>query len=85
MGPDEALGIALMRARKRMGLSQEKLALKADVDRNYISLVETGQNSPTVRMLYKICPFLDVTPTALLAQTDLAMNEAPAVDSGEGK
>ncbi len=73
MEPDEALGKALRRARKRMGHTQESLALDADVERNYISLLELGRNSPSVRMLYRLCDFLDVCPAALLTQTDQLM------------
>ena len=75
MGPDEAFGKALRRARKRVGHTQESLAGDAHVERNYISLLELGRNSPSVRMLYRICGFLDMTPSALLAQTDLLMGE----------
>lgn len=34
--------------------SQTDLALRADVDRNYISLIELGRNSPSVRLLFKL-------------------------------
>jgi transcriptional regulator with XRE-family HTH domain len=40
--------------------------LRADVDRNYISLIELGKNSPSIRMLYKLCDALDIRPSELL-------------------
>ena len=44
-----------------MGLSQEKLALKADLDRTYIAGVENGKRNLSVRSLEKIINALDVS------------------------
>ena len=46
------------------------MALRADVDRNYISLIELGRNSPSVRLLFKLCDALDTTPSDLLKETE---------------
>ena len=46
------------------------MALRADVDRNYISLIELGKNSPSVRMLYRLCDALDVRPSDLLKDVE---------------
>ena len=37
------------------------MALRADVDRNYISLIELGKNNPSVRMVFKLCEALDTS------------------------
>lgn len=70
---EEALGKVLRRARKRQGYSQEELALEAGVERNYISLIELGRNSPSMRVLYKVCKPLGVLPTTVLAEVDVLM------------
>jgi transcriptional regulator with XRE-family HTH domain len=70
MGVEESFGEALRAARKQRGLSQEKLALEAGVERNYISLIELGRNSPSIRMLFKLCRVLEVPPSALLARVE---------------
>ena len=57
-----------MRTRRKW--SQTDLALRADVDRNYISLIELGKNSPSVRMLYRLCDALDVRPSDLLKDVE---------------
>ena len=49
------------------------MALRADVDRNYISLVELGKNSPSVRMVFKLCDALDTHPSALIADVERRM------------
>jgi len=49
------IGDELRKARKRAGLSQEQLAFRANLTRNYISLVELNRNSPTLDTLLGIC------------------------------
>ena len=70
MEMEQALGAVLREVRKQRGLSQEELALNAGVERNYISLIELGRNSPSIRILYKICKVLDISPSLLLAQAE---------------
>ena len=67
---EEAFGEVLRAARKERGLSQEKLALEAHVERNYVSLIELGRNSPSMRVLFKLCSVLKVQPSALLARVE---------------
>ena len=53
--------------------SQTDLALRADVDRNYISLIELGRNSPSVRLLFKLCDALDVSPSDFMTDVERRM------------
>ena len=46
--------------------SQTTLALRADVDRNYISLIELGRNSPSLRTIFRLCDALDIAPSELM-------------------
>lgn len=70
MGLEEVFGEVLRDARKQRGLSQEALALEAGVERNYVSLIELGRNSPSMRILFKLCRVLDVQPSVLLARVE---------------
>lgn len=38
-----------------MNLSQEEFADLCDLDRTYVSMLERGRASPTLRTLYHIC------------------------------
>ena len=67
---DDAYGAVLRAARKRKGLSQEDLASEAGVERNYISMLERGRNSPTLRMQYKLAAALGQSPLAMLAHVE---------------
>lgn len=73
MDVDQAFGQALRSLRTRRKWSQTDLALRADVDRNYISLIELGRNSPSIRMVYRLCDALDAMPSELLRDVDKRM------------
>ena len=73
MDPDQAFGQALRGLRTRRKWTQTDLALRADVDRNYISLIELGRNSPSVRMMFRLCDALDVTPSEMLLDVERRM------------
>ncbi len=53
-------------ARQGLGLSQEALAEKADIDRTYVSGVERGVRNPTVTVVARFAAALDTTPALLL-------------------
>lgn len=61
-----ALSTNIKRIRKEQGISQEKLALKADIDRSYMSEVERSLANPSIEALIKIGNALDVAPSELL-------------------
>jgi len=44
--------------RKKLGITQAKLAEKADITENYIAMVETGKRFPSVNMLERIAKAL---------------------------
>lgn len=66
MEPETAFGIVLRELRKDRGLSQETLAHDAGMERNYISLLELGKNSASVKMIFKLAPALNTTVSALM-------------------
>lgn len=40
------------------------------MDRNYISLIELGRNSPSVRMLFRLCDALNLMPSDFLKDVE---------------
>ena len=64
--PNIAFGKVLRRLRIELGLSQEALALSAELQRNYISLMELGQNQPTITTIFKLADALDIKPSKLM-------------------
>ena len=63
-------GVALRRVRKAAGLSQEQLGLDSGVQRNFISLIETGQNQPTIGTICKLAHALGVKASQLVAEAE---------------
>ena len=52
--------------RKKAAMSQEELALKANLNPAYLGQVERGLKCPTVDTLYKIASALDISPAEFL-------------------
>jgi transcriptional regulator with XRE-family HTH domain len=63
-------GANLKWARRRAGISQERLALDARVDRAAISVYEKGGREPNLRTVLKLALKLEVGPALLLAGID---------------
>ncbi len=57
----EQVGARIRQLRKQQGISQEKLALKADIDRTYLAGVEQGKRNLSVKSLEKILRGLEVS------------------------
>ena len=53
-------GKAVRAARLRLGLSQEKLAARAGLDRTYIGGIERGERNPALSSICKIAKALDI-------------------------
>jgi transcriptional regulator with XRE-family HTH domain len=75
-GADKAFGLALREFRTAKGLSQEGLAHEAGVDRSYVSLLERGIKSPTLRMVFRLAGILGVSAAELVAKTEAGMKVA---------
>ncbi len=60
------LAANLREVREAKGLSQEMLALEAEVDRTYVSQVERGVCNPSLRVLHQIAAVLKVPVAELL-------------------
>ena len=61
-----ALSQNIKAQRKMQGVSQEKLALLANIDRSYMSEVERCLANPSIEALVRIGNALKTTPSELL-------------------
>ena len=57
--PEFAVIMALLEARKKKGMTQQKLAKKMGTKQSVISRVESGRANPTVSFLQKLAEALD--------------------------
>lgn len=65
-----AIGRVLREQRTARGLSQEALALAADIDRTFVSQIERGIRQPTLTTLWKLAQPLSVPPSTLVARME---------------
>jgi transcriptional regulator with XRE-family HTH domain len=69
-----AFGKTLRKRRKEAGFTQEGLALEADVQRNYVSLIERGVNQPTITTVFKLAGALGCSPSSLVEDVEMLVN-----------
>jgi transcriptional regulator with XRE-family HTH domain len=72
----QRFGEVLRRQRLAAGLSQEALAAKAQLHRNYVGLLERGQRMPTILVVQQLAGALGMSMTDLLTAVESA--ELPA-------
>lgn len=60
------VGANILKLRKRRGLSQEELAVDAEIDVTYLRGIERGRRNPSLTVLVRIATQLGVHPTKLL-------------------
>jgi transcriptional regulator with XRE-family HTH domain len=67
---EQAFGEVIRELRLERSLSQEDLALAADRHRTYISLLERGRNSPSLRTIFLLADVLGIKPAEILERVD---------------
>ena len=63
-------GQVLREQRISRELSQEELALAADVDRTFVSQMERGIRQPTITTLMKLAGALGIQPSTLIIRME---------------
>lgn len=67
---DQDFGNALQRLRKGNDLSQEELAFRVGIHRTYISQLERGLKSPSLRTIGKICDELKLSLSQFMQEVE---------------
>lgn len=60
-----AFGTAIRSLRQDRDVSQERLALDADMDRAYVGGIERGERNPSLANIFKIADALGVPPSEI--------------------
>jgi transcriptional regulator with XRE-family HTH domain len=68
--PEALFGNEVVRLRKRLGISQEELAFRAEVHRTYISQLERGLKSPTLSVILKLSRALKASASRLVTTVE---------------
>jgi transcriptional regulator with XRE-family HTH domain len=67
-----AFGRVLRDLRKQAGLTQEQLGFEAELERNYISMLERGERQPTLTTLMKLARPLRLKASDMVALVESA-------------
>jgi len=67
-------GKVLRRLREEAGLTQEQLGFEADLRRTYVSILELGQQQPSLTTILKIAQALNCSPGSLLDMVSEEIN-----------
>ena len=82
----KAVGKILRKARKAEGLSQEDFGAEAGIARTYVSLLELGRSSATLKTLVKACKWHGVDVSAVIAEAEQMIRKTrkvhPTKDGG---
>jgi len=65
---EKLFGQVLQQLRKKKGLSQEELGFESGYHRTYISLLERGKKSPSLKTIFQLAKALDMEPSEILEQ-----------------
>lgn len=74
MRVEEAFGIVLNKYRRALKITQENLALEANLDRTFISLLEQGKRKPTINTIFSIALVLKVSPSKIVKDVEDLLN-----------
>ncbi len=66
--PNTVFGARLKQLRKASHVTQEELAFRVGLARNYISLLERGVKSPTLTVFLRLCIALNQQPAEVMAE-----------------
>lgn len=66
-----ALGLLVKQQRTALGISQEELGFRANLDRTYISGVERGVRNPSITALVSLASGLGITVASLLENLEI--------------
>ena len=63
-------GRCIAALRKKRGLSQERLADAAGLHRNFVSLMERGEQQPTLSTIFALANALEISPSGLVRELE---------------
>lgn len=66
----EKLGKAVVKLRKRLGVSQEQFAFDSNIDRKYMSDIENGKRNVSVDVLERLAKSLHISISQLFVEVD---------------
>lgn len=75
MEPAVAFGRVLRRLRRKKGFTQEELGFEADLRRTFVSVLELGQQQPSLTTILKLARVLDTRAGKILDLVEQEIQE----------
>ena len=66
----DSLSTAIRKKRNKLGLSQEEIAYRANIDRSYLSEIECGKVAVSVEVAYLIAKALKTSLTNIIKEIE---------------
>ena len=70
-----AFGKVIRQLRVDAGLTQEQLGLEAELRRTFVSVLELGQQKPTITTIFKLSYALNVPASKIIELVELELEE----------
>lgn len=69
-GPEKAFGQVVREIRESRGLSQMDLYMESGLDRTFVSAIERGIQSPTLKTIVRLSKVLRVAPSEMMRRME---------------
>jgi transcriptional regulator with XRE-family HTH domain len=73
---EKLFGEVLKQLRSDRGLSQEELGFESGYHRTYISMLERGKKSPSLKTIFQIAKALEVSPSEIMERLQILETNA---------
>lgn len=67
-----SFGIVLRELREEAEMTQEQLGFESDLRRTFISVLELGQQQPSLTSIFKLASALNISPSGLIRRVEEA-------------
>lgn len=76
----KAFGLVIKGLRHARSLSQEALAFEANLDRTFLSQLETGRKQPSLLTIFRLAAALQVEASDLIKQVETQLSAAQTAE-----
>jgi len=67
---DKFFASVLKRKREALGITQDALATRSELDRTYISMLERGLRKPSLQTVFSLAKSLEIEVTELIREVE---------------
>ena len=80
---DKFFASVLKRKREALGITQDALAMRSELDRTYISMLERGLRKPSLQTVFSLAKSLEIEVTELIREVENDWKTRPAINDSK--